>query len=336
MLKAFFLTFALFLATVTVPAQTLTESYRHETKKVLQALKARGITKIGCYYENNLRRCESPDSLAEYLNAVSFIELDKFEKAKESTRWGAFYSDSEPHVYLNRSVPHDPEFIGYIGMHELLGSKKIKESDFDISLAAYQLINFRPSGDIFYSMDQYEFIQGRIENYLFTSSNEPKGNHGLSVSRGGDSGGGGVFVGGGGGDTTTFAIRVEILAALYKRFHDPVVVDTLLITLPIEFTNDYGTEVDYQMLEDTLLNRIVVPRRLLGNDIINDRSALKQAMEDIAWFMASFRPDLAGIPYRQLRAGVEPLSLEGLHPQSIQKYWCRTDYFRRAPHASCK
>lgn len=337
MVKALLISLATVVGSISASASSLTDTYIQETKEVLSQLNALGFKDIACVQTSQARVCESPQSLAKKLDAIQFIELEKFHKPEGATRWGAFYQNSAFKIYLNRSANHHPQFIGFIGLHELLGALGLRENNFEISLAAYRVIDLAKSGKQAQTPAWLnDDLKMKLENFLdFSFANkEPAENNILALSGGESSGGGGIFVGGGGGDTSTFEVRVAILDALYRRFPAEGLVDALFTDLPIEISQSDSDAIEYRIDGGFLLRQILIPGKLLERNA-RAKKNLQDAVNDIAWFMYSLRPDLANIPHRQVPGGTEPLSLEGLHPASLRQVWCVRNAFQRPPHSAC-
>ncbi|KYG63982.1 hypothetical protein AZI86_14325 [Bdellovibrio bacteriovorus] len=313
-------------------ATKLADTYRFETQKILRDLDKLGIDKIACISKAEKKNCFHPLELLKIADQVKWVELESFHKAAGTPRGGAFYSPIENTIYLNKSVPHIRQFIGYVGLHEILGLVGATETDFGISLAAYRAIRlFDPSSKNLQPTWRWDIIKTDLmttPEISTLSYSDPEYNKLRRSTEGG-----GVFVGGGGGDTRSFQLRVEVFEHMSKYVPIMIFVDMHFANVSIEVINSNKKEIYYHTV-GSLLNRIFVPESLLNLRSLRD-PRVSFAVEDIAWFLASTYPQFTNIPYKTTMDGrVEPVSLRGLHPKAIKQIWCEKNNFS-SPIRAC-
>lgn len=140
----------------------------------------------------------------------------------------------------------------------------------------------------------------------------------------------GVAVGGGAGagDTVTFGIRAELRRKLSRRLFTKV--GDPFMHIPVEIVDTKDTAIYYHVFAQQL-EKIDIPRHLLSEGFSNP-AQVNAVVDDILWFVNSLYPRYTGIPYTMENEADAPLSLAGLHPQSIEKVWC----WKYLPISACR
>ena len=331
-IKLTFLMMCLF--TLPAAAGSLANLYQQKTKQVLTSMQILDIQKVACTRVSNFTDCFNPAVLKRKIDQVKWVELEYFYKGSMASRWGAFYSPTENTIYLNKSVPHDPEYIGYVGLHEILGVMGRPEKDFSISIAAYKAVTlFGPDRET--EEPEWRLGDFKASIMIFPDwallQSDVVDNQRLMVSA---NSGGGVFVGGGGGDTRTLQLRLAVFKQLQKYIKRVEALDVTFATIRIEILNSDQTEILYEVRGGFMVGQILVPEGLLRQMSTRDPK-VPFPVEDIAWFLASANPSIAGVPTKGPLAFIEPLTVDDFHPVAKAKMWCTYNIFGRAPVPAC-
>lgn len=315
--------------------EKLTERYRNHTTWVLMALKDMGIKHIACdLFDEKLETCFSPEDLLEVLSKAEFIKVFSFEKPFGATRWTAFYDPKNYKIYLNKSGEHGASYLGFIGLHEILGLVGVRESEFSISIAAYHLIYSSMNG-LSLTAGQMKGLKNTLRwGHSYSETRLDMLNNSLSV--------GGVTVVGGAGDSRALEQRIlfsnYLLNSISQNNASLGIFDYIpfSIQVPIEITDGKeGDEIIYRKnLGKTSAwpEHILVPRHLTLTPPLNKNStAPNRAIEDIAHYLSpllpkgilpEFQPTLYSnfFSYMKFTSFWYPDSLDALHP-ALKNYY---------------